>query len=72
MRRPSSSAGSVAATARQARELAYRLYSICERKQWADEALAYNALVVAWPEIARRVAGTPEAEAQQQLPDSSE
>ena len=28
---------------------------------------AYNALVVAWPEIARRVAGTPEAEAQQAL-----
>ncbi len=27
-----------------------------------EEALAYNALVVAWPEIARQVAGTPEAE----------
>jgi putative DNA methylase len=51
----------------QARELAYRLYSICERKGWAQEALPYNALVVAWPEIARRVAGTPEAEAQQAL-----
>jgi putative DNA methylase len=51
----------------QARELAYRLYSICERKGWAQEALPYNALVVAWPEIARRVAGTPEAEAQQSL-----
>jgi putative DNA methylase len=51
----------------QARELAYRLYSICERKGWAQEALPYNALVVAWPEVARRVAGTPEAEAQQAL-----
>lgn len=51
----------------QARELAYRLFSICERKGWAQEALPYNALVVAWPEIARRVAGTPEAEAQQAL-----
>lgn len=51
----------------QARELAYRLYSICERKGWAQEALPYNALVVAWPEIARLVAGTPEAEAQQAL-----
>lgn len=51
----------------QAKELAYRLYSICERKGWAQEALGYNALVVAWPEIARRVAGTPEAEAQEQL-----
>lgn len=36
-----------------AKDLAYRLYSICERKKWAKEALAYNALVVAWPEIAR-------------------
>jgi putative DNA methylase len=36
-----------------ARELAYRLYVICERKKWAKEALAYNSLVVAWPEIAR-------------------
>ena len=36
-----------------ARELAYRLYVLCDRKKWASEALAYNALVVAWPEIAR-------------------
>jgi putative DNA methylase len=36
-----------------ARELAYRLYGICEKKGWAQEALGYNALVVAWPEIAR-------------------
>jgi putative DNA methylase len=48
-----------------ARELAYRLYTTCERKGWAQDARAYNALVVAWPEIARLVAGTPEAEAQQ-------
>lgn len=50
-----------------ARELAYRLFTICERKGWAQEALGYNALVVAWPAIARLVAGTPEAEAQQAL-----
>lgn len=35
------------------RDLAYRLYSICERKKWAEEALAYNALVIAWPELVR-------------------
>jgi putative DNA methylase len=39
-----------------ARELAYRLYVLCERKKWAKEALAYNGLVVAWPEIARLAA----------------
>lgn len=50
-----------------ARELAYRLFAICERKGWVQDALAYNALVVAWPEIARLVAGTPEAQAQQAL-----
>ena len=43
-----------------ARDLAYRLYTICERKKWSQEALAYNALVVAWPEIARLAAGEAE------------
>jgi putative DNA methylase len=37
----------------RARDLAYRLYGICERKGWAQEALPYNALVVAWPELGR-------------------
>lgn len=36
-----------------ARELAYRLYTICERKKRAREALSYNALVQSWPEIMR-------------------
>jgi len=39
-----------------ARDLAYRLYAICERRGWADDALGFNALVTAWPEIARRAA----------------
>ncbi|MBX3269803.1 MAG: DUF1156 domain-containing protein [Sandaracinaceae bacterium] len=36
-----------------ARALAYRLYNVCERKKWAEEARAYNGLVVAWPELER-------------------
>jgi putative DNA methylase len=36
-----------------ARELAYRLYALCERKRRAAEALSYNALVQSWPEITR-------------------
>jgi putative DNA methylase len=36
-----------------ARELAYRLYMVCDRKRWTQEALAYNALVIAWPDISR-------------------
>ena len=36
-----------------ARDLAYRLYSLCDRKNWTQEALAYNSLVISWPEITR-------------------
>lgn len=39
--------------AEAARELAYRLYAVCERKKRAADALAYNALVQAWPELVR-------------------
>ncbi len=35
------------------RELAYRLYTLCERKKRAAEALSYNGLVQSWPEITR-------------------
>ena len=45
--------------AEAARELAYRLYMLCERKKWTREALAYNALVVSWPEIVRLAARIP-------------
>jgi putative DNA methylase len=44
-----------------ARELAYRLYVLSDRKGWTSEALAYNALVVAWPEILRLGATYPRA-----------
>jgi putative DNA methylase len=41
------------AKADTARELCYRLYTLCERKKRAAEAMAYNALVQSWPEIVR-------------------
>ncbi len=41
--------GGVAETAR---ELAYRLYIVCERKNRNEEARSYNGLVQSWPEIA--------------------
>src|SRR5207302_923575 len=46
-----------------ARELAYRLYAICDRKKRAQEALSYNGLVQSWPEISRlaRDGRTPRA-----------
>ena len=48
-----------------ARELAYRLYTICERKKRAQEGLSYNALVQSWPEITRlaREGGGPAQQA---------
>ena len=39
--------------AETARELAYRLYTVCERKKRPAEALSYNSLVQSWPEIVR-------------------
>jgi putative DNA methylase len=41
------------AKAEVGRELAYRLFSVCERKKRAADALAYNGLVQSWPEIVR-------------------
>jgi len=38
-----------------ARELCYRLYTICERNKRAAEGLSYNGLVQSWPEIMRLV-----------------
>lgn len=52
-----------------ARELAYRLYTLCERKKRAAEALAYNGLVQSWPEITRlaREAARPPVPTQARL-----
>jgi putative DNA methylase len=36
-----------------ARELCYRLYTLCERRKRASEAMSYNGLVQSWPEITR-------------------
>jgi adenine-specific DNA methylase len=48
----------IAALRKELPVAAYRLYTTCERKGWSQEALAYNSLVVAWPEIARLAGGT--------------
>lgn len=33
------------------RSLAYRLYTLCERKNWAEDARAYNELITSWHAI---------------------
>jgi putative DNA methylase len=56
------------------RELAYRLYNLCERKKRAVEALSYNALVQSWPEISRlaREGAGPAKPAQMDLAENEE
>ena len=46
----------IGSNAERAKDLAYRLYTIAEQKKWSTEAYAYNALVVAWPDIQSRAA----------------
>ena len=45
------------------RALAYRLYNHCEKTKQAEEARAYNGLVIAWPELEKRAAATSTAAA---------
>ncbi|HLD44041.1 MAG TPA: hypothetical protein VJC18_01295, partial [bacterium] len=39
------------ARAENMRQLAYRLYTLCERKGWAEDARAYNELITSWAQI---------------------
>jgi len=50
------------------RELAYRLFSACERRKRAREAGSYNSLIQSWPEIARLVKEQMTGLAQEQAP----
>jgi putative DNA methylase len=36
-----------------ARDLAYKLFTLCEKNKWSKEAQGYNALVMGWPELTR-------------------
>ena len=59
--------GQLGSRAETARSLAYRLYTICERRKRAAEALAYNALVQSFPEIVRLAGQRSAGGAQQEL-----
>ena len=41
------------------RELAYRLYALCERKKWSQEAQAYNGLIVSWGAVSTQATSAP-------------
>ncbi len=42
-----------------ARHLAYRLHHICDRNGWAADALAYNSLAAAWPDLTQQAHKLP-------------
>ena len=52
-------AAKLGSKAETARELCYRLYTLCERKKRAAEAMSYNGLVQSWPEITRLASEKP-------------
>ena len=51
----------------KARALAYRLFAICERKGWAQEAIAYNTLVTSWTHIRETRTSSELRETQQEF-----
>jgi len=52
-----------------ARDLAYRLFDMCEKKKRSQEAQSYNTLVLGWPELARLAREQSRSiPAQQELP----
>ncbi|MCP3995425.1 MAG: hypothetical protein GY722_10215 [bacterium] len=57
--------GKLGSAAEQARSLAYRLYAICERRGWAEEARAYNGLIIVWPELEKLAAQRTQPEPDQ-------
>ena len=50
------------------RQLAYRLYTLCERLGQAEDARAYNELITSWTGIESAAATAPKPIADQQLP----
>jgi putative DNA methylase len=53
--------------AEAARQLSYRLYTLCERKGWAEDARAYNELITSWTGIESAASVVPIEEPQGNL-----
>lgn len=49
----------VKAQSEAVRQLAYRLYTLCERQGWAEDARAYNELITSWAGIESASASAP-------------
>jgi putative DNA methylase len=48
-----------AGKAEATRQLAYRLYTLCERAGWAEDARAYNEIVTSWRGIESAATAAP-------------
>jgi putative DNA methylase len=46
-----------------AQQLAYRLYTLCERRGWAEDARAYNELITSWTGIESAAGSVPTTDA---------
>jgi len=49
------------------RQLAYHLYTLCDRNKWAEDARPYNNLVTAWSNIVAASTGSAPIESQEEL-----
>ena len=56
-----------AAKSEAIRQLAYRLYTLCERQGWAEDARAYNELITSWTGIESAASAVPTEETQGSL-----
>jgi putative DNA methylase len=54
--------GAVKAKSEATRQLAYRLYTLCERQGWAEDARAYNELITSWTAIETAAGQVPEGQ----------
>ncbi len=53
-----------------ARQLAYRLYTLCERAGWTDDSRAYNELIASWTAVESASQRVPLLQAQATLFDA--
>jgi putative DNA methylase len=54
--------GAVKSKSEATRQLAYRLYTLCERQGWSEDARAYNELITSWTGIESAAGAAPEGQ----------
>ena len=59
--------GSVKNQTEQVRLLAFRLYTLCERSKWSDDARTYNELMTSWTAVEAASGQVPDGGKQGEL-----